>query len=410
MIRLLSALLGLALLLAISSITLLVLLRDPEPSLPTMSAISEDERRWGMELLQGGLGEAFGTGAEPMILTAADLKILAVLLAESMPESRLRIELGEGRAEITVALPLANELGGWLNLRALLVAPKGALTIARIQVGSLTLPAALTGLLVEQALATADLPALPSGIEFTPEVLRLQPLMGTGGGTDWFAAALTGGAKTPVLIAQRRLAALSALQTKRQRITAAELLSALLAAVPADAADPVAESRAAILALALYVNGRSLPDPSGTAPPRLMRVSLRGRQDIAQHFFTSGALTLQVGREPANLIGYAKELDDAAGASGFSFSDLAANRAGSRFAVLATAHPAAARRLQALARSGLGETDIMLAVDWLPERMSRAAFDRDFGGRNGRAYRLLIDAIDRRIEALPVVVAMKDSR
>jgi hypothetical protein len=212
-----------------------------------------------------------------------------------------------------------------------------------------------------------------------------------------------------VLVAQRRLAQLNLLRGERGWIDAADLLSALLAATPPDAADPVAENRAALIALAAYVNRRSLPDPSGAPAPRLISVRMRGRDDVPQHFFTSGALLLQGGSGFANLVGLAKELDDADSASGFNFSDLAANQAGNRFAELATANPRSARRLQQLARAGLSEEDIMPAIDWLPESMSRATFERDFGGRDSQAYRLLVDAIERRVEALPIVSAMKDS-
>ncbi|MEA3638809.1 MAG: hypothetical protein VBE63_02570 [Lamprobacter sp.] len=407
MLRLMSSLFGLLFLLVIGALILLGLLRDAEPSLQSMPVISAEQRRWGMELLQRGFMEADGEEAESISMTPADLNILSALLAESIPDSRLQMHLDEGSAEIRFALRLPNALEGWLNLRARLVAPDGQLAVEAVQVGSLKLPPALTELIVDQLLAAMDLPVMPQGIVFTPEAVRWQAFKPTGTGIDWLATVLTSGTKTSILVAQRRLADLSILRTNRRRIDAAELLSALLAAVPADAPDPVDENRALILALALYVNGRSLPDPSGSPPPRPIRLSMRGRKDIAQHFFTSGALFLQGGSRLANLIGFAKELDDAKGSSGFSFKDIAANRAGIRFAQLATADPEAARRMQAQARRGLSQADIMPAVDWLPESMSRAIFERDFGGGDDPAYRILINEIDRRIEALPIVDAVK---
>ncbi len=414
MLRLISGLLGLVLMLAIGLAALLFLVRDSSPSLQPMQEISAEQRRQGKELLQerllDGVGAGGGIGAEPVVITPADLDILAVLLTEQVEDSRLHVQLGEGSAVVRLALPLPIEVGGWLNLSAVLVAPDGVLDIERVELGHMPVPAAMAKLLMAQALAAFDISALPTGIELSPEAVWLQQgAEGVSSGDPWVAA-LAGDEKARALAAQRRLAGLDLLQTGRRKINAADLLSALIASAPADSADAAAENRAAILALAAYVNGRSLPDPSGAEPPRLLSVRMRGREDIPQHFFTSGALLLQGGGGLANLIGLAKELDDAGTSSGFSFTDLAANQAGNRFAELATADARSARQIQQMARSGLSEADIMPAVDWLPETMSRATFERDFGGRNSPTYRIVVEEIERRVEALPVVTAVKDSR
>ena len=61
-------------------------------------------------------------------------------------------------------------------------------------------------------------------------------------------------------------------------------------------------------------------------------VTMRGRNDLAKHFFLSALLTAAVGPEQALQIGLAKENADARSGSGFSFADLAADTAGVRFA------------------------------------------------------------------------------
>jgi hypothetical protein len=408
MLRLISALLGLVLLLVIGLAAGLLLVRDASPDLPPMPELSAEQRRWGQELLHERLLAGVGAGGAPIVLTRADLGILAVLVAEQLPESRLHLGLEEGRAEVLLTLPLPNELGGWLNLSARLVAPDGTLGLEEVELGSLPVPPVLAELLMEQALVALDIPALPSGIAFSPDAVRVQPVLSTGAAREGVSALLPEDEQARVLAAQRRLTGLGLLRSGQRSADAAELLSALIASAPMGA-DPVAENRAAILALAAYVNGRSLPDPSGTPPPRSIPVLMRGRDDIPQHFLTSAALVLQGGSGLANLIGLAKELDDADSASGFSFSDLAANQAGNRFAELATDSPNAARRVQRLARAGLSADDIMPQVDWLPETMSRATFERDFGGRDGPTYRRVVEEIERRIEALPIVAAVKDS-
>ncbi|NEX15867.1 MAG: hypothetical protein C1943_04300 [Halochromatium sp.] len=402
MMRLISALLGLLLLLVIGLAGALLLVRDSSPSLQPMPELSAEQRRWGKELLHESLLDGVGASGEVISLTPADLQILSVLFTEQIRDSRLSLLPGEGSADLMLAWPLPTKLGGWLNLRARLVAPDGVLAIERVEVGKLPVPAALAELLMEQALAVLAIPALPTGIEISPEAIRLQPGALANADGDRSSAMLTADENDLVLVAQRRLAGLSLLNSNRSWIDAAELLSALIASAPADAIDPAAENKAAILALAAYVNGRSLPDPTGAPAPRSIPVRMRDREDIPQHFFTSGALVLQSGSGLANLIGLAKELDDADSASGFNFSDLAANRAGNQFAELATANASSAGRIQQMARSGLSEDDIMPTVDWLPGSMSRATFDRDFGGRDTPAYRIVVDEIDRRIAALPV--------
>jgi len=402
MIRLMSVLLGLLLLLAVGLAGMLLLVRDASPSLRPMPEISAEQRRWGKELLHEGLLEGVGAGGEPISMTLADLEILSVLLTEQIQGSRLRVRPNQDNAEVTLALRLPAKLGGWLNLRARLVAPDGVLGIEHLKVGPLPIPTALAALLMDQARLALGLPALPTGVVFSPEAIQLRPGVQSNHRGEFVSASRGKAESDRVLAAQRRLAGLNVLHRGQDWIDAAELLSALIASAPTEAADPVAENRAAILALAAYVNGRRLPDPTDAPAPRLLEVRLRGRDDLPQHFLTSGALLLQGGSGLANLIGLAKELDDASNSSGFSFSDLAANRAGNQFAELATASPSSARRIQRLARAGLTEDDIMPSVDWLPGSMSRATFERDFGGRDSAAYRIVVDEIDRRIEALPV--------
>jgi uncharacterized protein YfiM (DUF2279 family) len=58
---------------------------------------------------------------------------------------------------------------------------------------------------------------------------------------------------------------------------------------------------------------------------------LLGRYDSAQHFVISAALAAWAGEPAANAIGVYKEIDDSRRGSGFSFADLAADRAGTRF-------------------------------------------------------------------------------
>jgi hypothetical protein len=401
MLRLLSTLFGLLLVLGLGLSALVLSTRDATPLVAAMPDPSAEGLRWRKARLEARLASGLGGGGDGVIeLTGADLDLLALLLAEQFDDARARIRLDEGRAQVTLSAPFPDALGGWLNLDAELVESTQGLRIDRLEAGSLALPPALAALLLRQASRLLDVPDLLSDISLTPGAAALHTRADSGLARGGPLVSLAGRDNGRVLATQRRLYGLVASRPARGPISAAELLSALIASAPGGRDDAAAENRAAILALAAYVNGRSIPDADGAPPPRMIPLQMHGRKDVAQHFLTSAALQVKGGSGLANLIGFAKEFHDAGGSSGFSFRDLAANRAGNRFAELAVGDPDAARRIQALARDGFSDQDLVPRLDWLPGTMSRATFQRDFGGRDGRMYAVLVDEIDRRISAL----------
>jgi hypothetical protein len=131
-------------------------------------------------------------------------------------------------------------------------------------------------------------------------------------------------------------------------------------------------------------------------------VLLDGRVDLAQHFMTSAAIAIRGGDTLSELSGLFKEVADSRGGSGFSFADLAADRARSRFALLATRDPEGARAIQALARRGLAEGDFMPATAGLPEGLNHAQRVAGLSSPASPTYRRLTSQIERRIDALPV--------
>ena len=83
-------------------------------------------------------------------------------------------------------------------------------------------------------------------------------------------------------------------------------------------------------------------------------------------------------------------------------TDIAADRAGTRFGALATASPQEARRVQAFVARGISETDIMPRARDLPEHMNAAEFQRRYGGVGSPAYQAVMDDIERRIDACTI--------
>ncbi len=165
--------------------------------------------------------------------------------------------------------------------------------------------------------------------------------------------------------------------------------------------DPVAENRAALLTLAMYVNEKSMADIVGIGgvalQPRQVRVTLLDRPDLAQHFLVSAAVT--VDSDVANMVGLSKEVDDSKDESGVSFPDLTADRAGVRFAELATDDPRQAQLLQQQMSGVTREADFMPQVDRLPEGMMEAEFQQRYQDVDSAAYRMVNEEIERRIAA-----------
>jgi uncharacterized protein YfiM (DUF2279 family) len=192
------------------------------------------------------------------------------------------------------------------------------------------------------------------------------------------------------------------------RASIADLLPPLFRLATTRSADnPLpAEHRAALLALALYVNGkdpaRLIPEARAWRRPPWRRLQLGGRGDLAQHFTISAAIAATAGAPIAHVIGLYKEIDDARRGGGFSFSDLLADRAGTTFGDTATSSLESARRLQARLTDPLADADILPAVDGLPPDVSEREYTRRYRGGNEAAFRNVVAEIDRRIAALAI--------
>ena len=131
-------------------------------------------------------------------------------------------------------------------------------------------------------------------------------------------------------------------------------------------------------------------------------VTLSGRTDFPRHFMISAALAATAGSPLADAVGLYKEVDDSRQGSGFSFNDIAADRAGTRFGALAVSGGAGLARLQPLVARGPREADLIPDVRDLPEFMAEPEFIRRFGGVGAPPYRRMMADIEQRIAALPL--------
>lgn len=140
-------------------------------------------------------------------------------------------------------------------------------------------------------------------------------------------------------------------------------------------------------------------------PPseRMLRLKVLGeptmhnRRDLAQHFFLSAFATAAAGADTAQTVGLAKEFADAQTSSGFSFADIAANRAGIRFA-----NNLLEKRIT-LGNLALtfSVASFMPDVAGLPEHISAKDFAAQFGSQSDLRFTKQLKEIDERIQKLP---------
>jgi len=172
------------------------------------------------------------------------------------------------------------------------------------------------------------------------------------------------------------------------------------------------ENRAAILALGIALGTTKLGHLVGDVwPPearsyliQLPRNSrLRKRADWPRHYWVSAALTVMANGRMSDMLGVLKEeLDAGEGGSGFSFGDLAADRAGTSFATLATRDDRSAVAVQDWVLATGSDLQLMMPEAYdLPENLSDAEFAQQFDGVDGPRYQAMLEEIERRIRSLP---------
>lgn len=201
-------------------------------------------------------------------------------------------------------------------------------------------------------------------------------------------------------VAQAAFAGLVAHRATGSQIPLSEVLKTTLP----DAGDaPSLQGRATLLVLASYLADKDLAAlvPAARNWPRIRRVNitLAGRHDLAQHFVVSAALAAWAGEPAADAIGIYKELHDARNGSGFSFIDLSADRAGTRFGEALIKNP---QPLFSAMKSEFVDAQLLPDVTDLPEGLYRPEFNRRFGNHQSAQFQAMQQEIERRLDTLPL--------
>jgi len=170
-------------------------------------------------------------------------------------------------------------------------------------------------------------------------------------------------------------------------------------------ADAVAENRALLQALSLFVNQMPLDRLIGTAEVEdapTMVVMLHQRNDLGLHFTSAAAIAASAGVGVAAVLSNSKEVHDARHGTGFSFSDMTANVAGTMLGRISTSSPQTARLIQQRLMRAESESDYMPVPRTDADGLDEETFTAEFGDRNGPAYLGRIREIEESVHALPL--------
>ncbi len=350
-------------------------------------------------------------------LDEAELNRLLNSAVELPQINGIAAELTPGLATLTATLAVpSNPFGRYLNLTAEVADTTGGIRIQSLQLGSLPLPGALAdGIarlahrLLRRDETYATLADAFHQVNFDENQATLD--------YRWHPELL-------IQLERKSAELLIAPEDQVRMLAYAEQLDAILKRHPHGSTVPLVkliaplfahaqavgdnaaeENRAALTAIAAYLSGISLPkllegdSRSIRRAPRVL-LSIHGRRDFAEHFMISAALTVNGGSRLASAIGLIKEEEDATRGSGFSFTDLAANRAGIKLGERAIGDTAT--QLQQRLAAARSDADLLPDFRDLPEFMSQTEFDQRFGPIGGPRYLQAIERIDTRLAEHPL--------
>lgn len=356
-----------------------------------------------------------------LVATEGEANLMLGQVARRLaPDASAQLRLGAGTARLQASLRLPHSpVAAWLNVEATLSETPGLPAVDALRLGRLPVPGWLAESLLPRLAGrlAAATPEAALALDMVRRV-RLSPtrlVVVYDWGDDGLQRLL--GSLLPPAEQARLTAYAQALAGAMQAHAGAGAgpglpldrllppLFTLASQRSAGGGDALAENRAALLTLALQASGRRLSElvPAVRAAPLPpLTLTLAGREDFAQHFLISAVLALEGGGPLADAIGVYKETADLRQGSGFSFNDIAADRAGTRLGLLARRAPLA---LQERLSRGARESDFMPEVADLPEFLGRKEFLATYGGLDAPAYRRMLADIERRLDALPLLRA-----
>lgn len=430
--------------LLIACVGVWALIVQPQPDTPQGTVTAPEDLHVARQLIdrEGWRQVLRGTPLR-LSLTQRQANAIVSNVSARLAHARASIQLRQDTAELALSVPIGQtplrafaSPSSWLNVHLEWQTSKwGAPTLTRLQLGKLNLPQPVARGLVWLAASAYDAEQLAilglSTVQQTQiqadrvaVTLRWHPDLSAQAAKLLFPADMS----AAVSRAHRVLAAALSQQGKggdRHTATGALPLGELMGSLMAQAqqrtiqlaltsshaplhGEAARDNRAMLLVLGLYVNrvplDALLPSAKGWAPLPARSLTLHGREDWAQHYLTSATLATDFGSRITDLIGMYKELLDATphgGGSGFSFNDLAADKAGIRLGRLAMQNPMAWQSRMSRLQT---DSDLLPDISDLPEFITQAQLQQRYGGPGAPAFQAVMSEIERRIAQTPALL------
>ncbi|MCI5107792.1 MAG: hypothetical protein MRY76_13845 [Pseudomonadales bacterium] len=413
-------------------VILLLVILETEPSIPASETLQPAEMaRLEQFFLEATPQSPGNPGPHQVRVSAGELDLLARYASQTLglaPDWRSRLSMADQTLNATFSIPLLqSRLSLYLNLNGTLSEANGHLQLSGLQAGNLPIPNALTAWVLAalrnniaaSESSLGDLYALVDTIEdisISPTAMNVQ--------MNWNPALLD-------QLGQHAQQLFISAEDRRRIIAYYRQISLQAAAMPADlgavslntflvplfrtalensraGSDPVAENRTLLQTLAIYVSDEDIAqlvgeEAAGTLEPaKFVEVRLHRRQDLARHLISMAAISASAGAGVADMLSITKEAYDARYRSGFSFSDLAANSAGTLLASYATRDAQTAMLMQERLSMLNDETDYMPEIGNNRDGLSEDDFNALYADRNSPEYQARLNEIEQLIAARPL--------
>ncbi len=346
------------------------------------------------------------TDAINLTLTEHDLNIASSYLLNRYANSRSHIQINPDFIYFRLIFTLANNLfGRYVDIRFQLhISPDSHPHIKNLKIGKIAIADRYAGFLIAKAIAYTRLNQYLTLFKQHLKEIHLENKQ------LQFKYQLPNSARSriqqllsPSIDADALAQYQAKLETTISRhntvwlLSLANLLQPLfeLAQQRSTTGNAIAENRLVIFVVNNYVNHYQ----HTTATQQYYPAYLYRRTDMAQHFMLSASLSALGNSHLAQIIGQEKELNDAKKGNGFSFIDLAADRAGVYFGKYATANLEQALKIQKKMATIKNYQAFMPRVSDLPEKLDIINFTTQYQSIYSPKYQAILKEIDRRIAA-----------
>jgi hypothetical protein len=358
------------------------------------------------------------SGIQTLTATEDEVNLVANYAAKRLRQGSARVVLHPGAAVVQASMAVpSSPFGPWLNIEALVRETPELPALEKVKLGSLPVPTFLAEYALEHL---AERYGATEQGHIAKDMIKHVAISDAQIRVvyDWRQDLVKRALSTLTSADdQERFRAYSARlfqvvegSGRRTSISLSQLMPPMFKLAQQRSADGNAakENRAVIITLVFFANDRRLstliPAAASWPTPVPIQVTLYGRDDIAKHFLVSAALSLEGGSALSNAIGVHKEVDDARrfdrDKEGFSFHDLVADKAGTRFGTLAVKSP---QKIQRALADGVKESDFMPPFKDLAENISESEFKKRYGGVGGAAYNNIVADIETRVGRTPLL-------